>query len=564
MVYTVPDGLHAIPSPKCVYSASAEVFRSSVEMANSYADKYAYDINISGEIDVDTVVFGAYSASGSYSYSKERSVEAAQSLKQQRSGSIAVGEVICEASKVQQSSLNLHPIFLRDLSLVTNSSDILKLMNKYGTHYYKSATLGGRLRQVTVIDSQFTSKSNEREIKESSKLSLTGAVAGEAYGVKASLTGAYASSKDSTITTEQQRDFESSSSRSRIITYGGPPGSFGPSSSKAPSTFGEWARYVDLLPVPINYQLVPIYNAIHPLWKTRNGTSIRTLWKSAQIEFRDSFGALTEASKGYKYTVFWFFQTNVMAFQPQPAFFDLVFDGQRHRMVDMNGPSGTYSPVGSVANVTNPLRMNFYHPASVWNSTAAPYLNTIADSVNENAFVGARLTITNWQTSTLRTSARIDSVTWQYDPDWTTKLSVYFEISKVEGIDLAENYGHTLEFTIKGDAPNRNFVHLTGFSASTFPSSSTAKRFYFIDIPIVPNNPNRITAVKSVGIRFGTSNTPSSKVTFAVSNLWTAHNIPPHPNTIATVFSMGNGIIMISNYDKAPQQIPMFPLSALY
>lgn len=40
MVYTVPDGLYAIPSPKCVFSASAQVFNSTVEMANSYADKY--------------------------------------------------------------------------------------------------------------------------------------------------------------------------------------------------------------------------------------------------------------------------------------------------------------------------------------------------------------------------------------------------------------------------------------------------------------------------------------------------------------------------------------------
>lgn len=40
MVYTVPDGLYAIPSPKCVFSSSAEIFKSASEMASSYANKY--------------------------------------------------------------------------------------------------------------------------------------------------------------------------------------------------------------------------------------------------------------------------------------------------------------------------------------------------------------------------------------------------------------------------------------------------------------------------------------------------------------------------------------------
>jgi hypothetical protein len=323
-----------------------------------------------------------------------------------------------------------------------------------------------------------------------------------------------------------------------------------------------------LLPVPIDYQLVPIYHAIHPLWKTRGGTSIRELWKAAQTDFRDSYGALNEASRGFKYTLNWLFSTSNMNSQSQPAVYDLVFEGKKYRVVDLNGPPGSYAPLGSVSNIASPLMMDFFHPQNTWTaSSAAPYVAITASTVTETSLFDSFFKVMDWQTSILRASTRNSANNWQYQSDWNTRMGLHFVITKVEGIDLpgsGNSITNSLEFTIKGDTPNKNFVYYTEFPGSAFPTTSTKTRSYYLNIPITSSDPNRITVVKSVGIRFGTRNAQVGKVTFAISKLWTAHNIAPNPNTDATVFSMGDGTVTLSNFDKAPQQIPMFSLKELY
>lgn len=233
----------------------------------------------------------------SLAMSQEVSVSSALNLKQQRSGSVVVTEVTCETSKVQLSKFNLHPSFLEELSLVDTGADVLPLMKKYGTHFYNTATLGGRLRQVTVLDSSYESTQSEFEIQKSADISFAASVSGTLLSADASLSLDLAGSLDSSTSSAQQSEYESSTSRSTVITYGGPPGSFGPTTSEAPSNFGDWASAVDLLPVPIDYQLVPIHNAIPAEWRSKNGTSIKEIWKSAESLFRSAESPLTEGKE---------------------------------------------------------------------------------------------------------------------------------------------------------------------------------------------------------------------------------------------------------------------------
>ncbi len=103
---------------------------------------------------------------------------------------------------------------------------LLPLMKKYGTHFYYTATLGGRLRQVIVLDSTYENTQSEFEISRSADISFAASIAGSLLSADGSLSMDLAGSLDSSTTAEQQSQFETSSSRSTVITYGGPPGSF--------------------------------------------------------------------------------------------------------------------------------------------------------------------------------------------------------------------------------------------------------------------------------------------------------------------------------------------------
>jgi hypothetical protein len=147
-------------------------------------------------------------------------------------------EAYCNTMKVQMRSVNFHPSFVLDIANMETAEDALQLMFKYGTHYYKSATLGGKLTQVSVVDKTFESASTEDQLRQQSELSFGGAVSAPVFSASVSYTG----SSDSDITEQSRSEYESSSSKSTVITHGGAPGAFAPESpsgySAAPSTFG--------------------------------------------------------------------------------------------------------------------------------------------------------------------------------------------------------------------------------------------------------------------------------------------------------------------------------------
>lgn len=86
-----------------------------------------------------------------------------------------------------------------------------------------------------------------------------------------SATGSVTQTQDSDMTQDQQNTYLSSTTRSSILTYqfnkiyisketrieqdryGGAPGAYGPSEDAGPSSFGDWAATVDLLPVAFSH-----------------------------------------------------------------------------------------------------------------------------------------------------------------------------------------------------------------------------------------------------------------------------------------------------------------------
>jgi hypothetical protein len=238
------------------------------------------------------------SATATVAYSQEKSVKQAVELSKQASGSVAVTEVSCSTSKVQMNKITFHPQFLSELASASTIDDFVALINKYGTHYYKRATLGGKLKQVTTLEKSYFEKKSNSDIKAHTERSFGGSVSYKAFSVN----GDYSDTSDSQTTSSSREEHEQNSYSSTVITYGGPPGSFGPAYSEAPSNFGDWASSVDLLPIPIDYELESISTLLPSTWKAKpsNSTSnqtVRQMWIEAEQHVIDQTDVLTDERK---------------------------------------------------------------------------------------------------------------------------------------------------------------------------------------------------------------------------------------------------------------------------
>lgn len=107
---------------------------------------------------------------------------------------------------------------------------------------------------------------------------------------------------------KQQKEFENNSFRSSVITYGGPPGAFGPQTSGSPTSFSTWASSVDLLPVPIEYTLKPISDIIPRSWKFSGSATVvhNTIadeWKRVVDDFFSNLTPHYEGNNFFRCTI---------------------------------------------------------------------------------------------------------------------------------------------------------------------------------------------------------------------------------------------------------------------
>lgn len=56
------------------------------------------------------------------------------------------------------SQYTFHPQFIQEVANAFDVPSMVKVIRKYGSHYYKSAKMGGKLVQVTAMDSSYSNK----------------------------------------------------------------------------------------------------------------------------------------------------------------------------------------------------------------------------------------------------------------------------------------------------------------------------------------------------------------------------------------------------------------------
>ncbi|KAF2069657.1 hypothetical protein CYY_009026 [Polysphondylium violaceum] len=302
LVYSLPPGLFAQISPKCTIDTSTKTYSSSLSMTSSESLDMGLDVSASGS---GGGFFGSISMSASLSLS-ESSKKAAES-QSQKDGSVSKTTLKCETSKVHMvEPFRFNNKFIQDITNTytpedqnydkhSNTKEAMKnVIKKYGSLYYKSATLGGKLEQITVVEHSFASSKSSSEIQRSMDMSFSVSASSKILPVSGSVS--MSASMDSKTTKEQQSTYESNSDRSTMTVYGGKPGSFG--DDKSPNALNSWAKTVDLIPYPIDYQAGYIGDIIPSDWYLENGLNVKTIWMEAEFEM---YKDLYKQSKSSKY-----------------------------------------------------------------------------------------------------------------------------------------------------------------------------------------------------------------------------------------------------------------------
>ncbi|KYQ90354.1 hypothetical protein DLAC_08969 [Tieghemostelium lacteum] len=278
-IYELPDELSGKVLPQCTFSTQTKTYHSLEEIRkeSESASTASFSASIGGG-------WGGWGASGSAAYSQDTSMKQAQSITTESTKTFFVSEVSCSISSVEMVKTTFHPTFLKDLSKVNTLDQMYQLILKYGTHYIKTAKLGGTLKTITTTEEVMQSEEHEAEWTESVKLSAsvsfkTPVLSG---GLSAGATN------DNSQSVSQHEEKESKSSRTSVIVKGGAPGSYGPDSGSLGTMFEDWADSIDLLPVPINQNLYPIASLIPVEWKIGSTqTTIRSLWIQAEQHYYD-------------------------------------------------------------------------------------------------------------------------------------------------------------------------------------------------------------------------------------------------------------------------------------
>lgn len=171
---------------------------------------------------------------------------------------------------------------------MANIEDLTPVVARYGTHYYTSADMGGSLLVTTSTSHTATATMTNTERQVAAQASFSAKVSG--YGANVDAASQFGLNTD--VNQDTQDSFESNSTHSYVISYGGAPGSFGPpgGAGSAPTNWADWAGTVDLLPVPVQYKVDRIVNILsakipYPV----NGLNVTQKWLEAEANFYFTF-----------------------------------------------------------------------------------------------------------------------------------------------------------------------------------------------------------------------------------------------------------------------------------
>jgi len=277
--YHIPDQFNAKLMPECTYSAKTDMYNTHKEIQDEMTDSSSRSYQAKLGLE-----FPKVSVEASVSFSNEKSVQESSKLTTEEKQKIFKTDIYCKATYVEMdlSRMRFHPNFLLDLSSVKDVGDMLTLIQRYGTHFYFSTFLGGKLSQITVTSEKNVEKEGEKSWTESSQDALSVSVTSPSFSVK----GSYSKSLDKTNSATTQESNKKSSTTSKILTYGGVPAAFSPAADQVSSpTYSDWAQSIDLLPVPIDPQLFPLRDYINNQWINKYNQNLNQLWNNAEQIF---------------------------------------------------------------------------------------------------------------------------------------------------------------------------------------------------------------------------------------------------------------------------------------
>eukprot|EP01132_Coremiostelium_polycephalum_P011916 gene11916-14571_t len=280
-VYDIPKEFNAKSLPERKFSTNSTFYKDTESMAQEIHRKSTNAYSFSADAKIPVVKLEASAA-----FQKEKSVQNANSIRTSNENKLIVTELRCTTSVIQMSdNYSFHPLFLQALSKVVDIEDMINVISRFGTHFYKKSIMGGKLLQVTSSSSIGKDTKSQNDWKESSKRSFAVGIGSKFLGGSASAT----ETQDSNLKTEENFNFQKDSKRTQIITYGGSLGAYGPSKFTGESNFENFGETVDLQPVPVDYDLMAIRNIIPLSWnlKHRNARNLWIDWtyKNEEVEF---------------------------------------------------------------------------------------------------------------------------------------------------------------------------------------------------------------------------------------------------------------------------------------
>lgn len=100
--------------------------------------------------------------------------------------------------------------------MAVNETAMLGVIRKYGSHFYNKAALGGKLSQVTFVETTAFESMSSKDIEENSQIHFAASVSAPIFSARVSTS--YSSNVQQSE--EKQEQFSKSTSRTSVITYG--------------------------------------------------------------------------------------------------------------------------------------------------------------------------------------------------------------------------------------------------------------------------------------------------------------------------------------------------------